>query len=677
MASNEDYQPETNPNHMTEGGSAIEWLKPQSPQHAWMLQYLNDRIRFSKRKMGQFHSRWRMNELMTQAYVSLPDYNKALDETTRSRRSPALDDGPVQINVPFAWSTVNTIVTYLMHMFAGRSPIFDVSSYRAEQVKRAQNMEMFLQYNSDYQRFIKNLYFWLMDGEIYGLAVMRTMWTQQRKQRTIIVPPDPQVLQIAQSLGQQAQGTSQLQDYISFEGNTIANIDPFLFYPDPRVPMHEVNEKGEWVAWTAFAGRHILLKEQAAGRLMYVDKVDPAESGREFTSDGRNGGSVRAIRSFGDSMAGDGRGRENRIAPNYQIDQGTFEIVPADCGLGTSTVPEKWLFTILNEKQIVQAIKVDLPAGKHPVIVAEPNAFGYAFGNLGTVDMLGPMQKLMSWFMNSHIFNVRAALNNMLVVDPTKVEMQDLKNPNPGKLIRLKNTAFGLADPKSAVSQLQVTDVTQNHMSDFQMFGRLAADLTGATDNARGLQDAGDRKTATEIRTSAEAGASRLAAKGKLYSAMGITDLAGQWAMNAQSFITSDFEMNILGQAGQMDSFRITPDNLQGDFFFPVHDGTLPIDKVGLLTAWQQIFQAVLADQQLRSGYDIFSMFDFIAQLGGGQNIKSFKINQVSNSQQQSAIGSGQGVPLNNPNLGQVRTNVNMDYNMSDLLGGGKINPNG
>ncbi len=36
-------------------------------------------------------------------------------------------------------------------------------------------------------------------------------------------------------------------------------------------------------------------------------------------------------------------------------------------------------------------------------------------------------------------------------------------------------------------------------MQDFPLFQRIGNDLTGATDNMRGLQDSGGRKTATEV----------------------------------------------------------------------------------------------------------------------------------------------------------------------------------
>jgi len=183
-------------------------------------------------------------------------------------------------------------------------------------------------------------------------------------------------------------------------------------------------------------------------------------------------------------------------------------------------------------------------------------------------------------------------------------------------------------------------------MSDSQMFGRMAMDLTGVSDNMRGLQDAGGRKTATEIRTSAESGASRLAAKGKIYSFMGISPMAEMWSMNYQNYLTQEFEMSVLGASAQGASVLITPDSIQGDFTFPIHDGTLPIDKVGLLDVWKEIFQAVLADPQLRQTHDVVSMFDWICQLGGAQNIESFKLNVVPQEQQMNALSNGQGVPM-------------------------------
>lgn len=636
-----------------EDQSPIDWLAPGTPQESFVRQYVLDRLKYSEDRMASFYPRWRKNELLLQAYISLPDYEKILKGVHETRAAPGLDDGAVTINVPFAWAQVNTIVTYLLHMFAGRRPIFAVSTYRAEQMNRSKNMEMYLQYNADVVKFVRALYFFLMDGETYGLAVMRSLWKTQMRTKRVEQEPSADIAAIAQAVGQTATGEMVEEEYIAFEGNSCTNVDPYMFFPDPRVPMHEVAEKGEWVMWRAFMGKHQLLKDQSSGMLKWVDKVDAMSYG----TDGNDTlGSARGIRALGQQS--DSRFQDTRsgtIQPNYQVDQGTFEIIPKDLGLSDSTVPEKWFITVLNRKQIIQAQKAEMPDDKHPVVVAEPNSVGYSFGQLGTVDFVGPMQELMSWFLNSHIFNVRSALNNMFVVDPTKVEMQDMRNPKPGKLIRLKNTAFGLSDPKNAIQQLQVTDVTRSHINDFQLFGRLAGDMTGASDNVRGLQDAGGRKTATEIRTSSEAGTSRLAAKGKIYSAMALTDLTAKWSMNTQAYLSSEFEFAVLGEMGSNDSLKISPGSIQGDFYFPVHDGTLPMDKIGLLDVWKEIFMGVLQDPELRQNYDILSMFDWIAQLGGAQNIKSFRIN-VAPQGEMDKLAAGGGIPMDQASMGMALT---------------------
>lgn len=618
----------------------IDYLAPDTPQHARVLQHIKQRVQFSEEKMSQFHARWRANELLLQAYIGLSDYDQLLENMNKKRGGPGV---AIEINVPFAWATVNTIVTYLFHMFGGRNPIFTIGSYRPEQVVRAKHMEMLIQYGCDYTKFLRTLYFFLMDAETYGVAIVRTMWKREMKTSSILVPASPEQTQLFSSFGMQAQPERVEREYVCFEGNQTSNIDPFLFFPDPRVPMHEVNEKGEWVAWRNFVGKFALLKAEANGQLKHVKKASKALPARNADSSE----SARGMRALGTNTVGDSLGTGSAaISPNYQVDQGTFEIIPKDLGLGDSEVPEKWIFMMLNESQIVQALKLDLPSGKHPVEVSEPNSVGYSFGQLGTVDMLGPMQQMMSWFMNSHIYNVRSALNNQFVVDPTKIEMTDLANPEPGKLIRLKNTAFGLADPKSAIFQLPVQDVTRSHINDFQLFGRLAGDLSGASDNVRGLQDSGGRKTATEIRTSSEAGTSRLAAKGKIHSAMAFTGLAQQHTLNLQHMLSQEMELSILGQDAQQHTVRITPDSIQGDFYFPVHDGTLPIDKIGMLDVWKEIFMGVQSDPQLRQTYDLGKIFEWLCQLGGAQNINNFKMNVVGQGQQQQDLSSGMGVPL-------------------------------
>jgi hypothetical protein len=180
------------------------------------------------------------------------------------------------------------------------------------------------------------------------------------------------------------------------------------------------------------------------------------------------------------------------------------------------------------------------------------------------------------------------------------------------------------------------------------MMARMGNDLTGASDNLRGIQDAGGRKTATEVRTSFEAGGSRLASRAMLYSGMAVVPSAEQWASNFQQFLSEEMEMRVLGMDGQQHSIRITPEGIEGDFFFPINDGTLPLDKVASLDVWRQIWQAVSQDPsgRMQQEYNGPAIFRFMAKLGGAQNIDEFRVTAAGPGAIDRGAQSGNLVPL-------------------------------
>src|SRR5215471_5443554 len=613
----------------------IDKLVPQSELHNNVLQYVLRRLNYSERSMTQFYSRWNANERKIQAYINLPDYEQQMKQMNKTNAPPAV----VSITVPYAFATIWTIVTYLTHTFCGQKPMFQVSSYKAEGIQPAQYMETVLQYNADHTKLILRLIQWFLDAETYGLGAIRCLWDEEYGTRTKWIDQSPGGLILPKMAPQKMRQRSR---QLIFEGNKCQNIDPFMFFPDPRVPMAELSRRGEFVFWRAFEGKHMLLREQADGNIRWVDNIPNMPQGvwGEIT-----GKSVRALVSEGQSTPGDPQLRDIRATPYYQIDQGTIEIVPNELGLGDSTTPEKWLFAIGNKGQILQAEPLDADHARHPVAVIEPSSFGYAFGSPGTMDFLGPIQDTLSWFINSHIHNVRTALNNMFIVNPSMVEIQDLKNPAPGKLIRLKRSAYG-QDVRTVLQQLEVQDVTTNHIQSMQVFLRMGDILAAVNDNLRGIQEEGGRKTATEVRTSGEAGASRLAARARYISAQGMTDLAEMMALNIQQNMTQEFYLKIVGQKGMENPISIGPQDIAGDFWFPVSDGTLPMDRAALMETWKEIWMAISSNPMLSQQYDQGKIFDYLAELGGARNIDSFKLAPASPEVINAGIQSGNLAPL-------------------------------
>jgi len=614
----------------------IDKLKPKSDEHQKVLQYLLDRLNYSERTMSTFYSRWNYNEQKLQAYINLPDYEKALAASNKTGAPPQI----TSIVVPYSYATIWTIVTYMVHTFCGRKPMFQVSSYKQETAENAQYMETVLQYNADHTRLILALIQWFLDAETYGVGAMRCLWNEEKAYRSVWA---------SQAIGGLAMPKSEQMMLRQrtlktvYEGNKVQSIDPFCFFPDPRVPMSEVNKKGEFVFWRSYEGKHSLKRAESLGELKYIGEVGEIPRGSNVGE--QSGSSQRGLLAGGDSSAGASLLRDNRAKPFVQVDQGTVEIVPKELGLGDSEVPEKWIFSIANKTQIIQAEPFDYDHARHPVAVIEPSSFGYAFGQPGTTDFLGPIQDTLSWFINSHIANVRTAINNMFVVDPSMVEMQDLKEPGPGKIIRAKRAAMGV-EIKSYLQQLQVQDVTQNHMNSMAAFLKMGDTLAAVSDNLRGIQDGGDRKTATEVRTSGEAGASRLAARARYISAQGMVDLAEQMSLNIQQFMSMEFYLEVVGEQGKQHPIPISPQMVAGDYYYPVNDGTLPLDKTAILGVWKEIWMAIVGNPMLSQQYDAGKLFEYIAELGGAKNIGQFKATAAPDSQVAAGVANGGLTPL-------------------------------
>jgi hypothetical protein len=405
--------------------------------------------------------------------------------------------------------------------------------------------------------------------------------------------------------------------------------------------MTEVARRGEFVFWRSFENKMSMRLGEGSGMYKWTTAIpDHIPQSRTNSRDS----SDRSVRAMGQGIAGTNSRDTEQVGSMVQVDEGTCVIIPSDFGLSESSEPEKWLFTIANKGQIIRAEPLEADHDMHPVAVIEPNAMGNSFGSLSTADIVGPIQDHISWLLNSHMRNVRGAINNRVVVNPHYIEMKDLKaNPDEEDgawLIRMKQSAFGLK-PQDGLYQFQVADVTSSHIRDMETMIRIGLMFVGANENLMGLQDARGRKTATEVRTAGEAGASRLAAKARIIGAQGISDMALMMGMNLQQKMDVDFYNRMIGEKAL--AGPLAPTGITGDFYYPMNDGTLPLDRAALLSVWQQIMMGVAKDQELRRDYSLGKIFAFVADLGGARNIDQFKNQPAA---QPGGMPSAQVVPM-------------------------------
>lgn len=617
----------------------LDFIRPDSDSHKKLLARVKAQINESQRKMSQFYGRWNMRELQYQAYIPVQEWEKKYNDACKDKTLSNVKKQEANIVVPYAFSTIRTIVTYLAMVFLGRKPIFTVGTNNAALIENAKSMEQLLQYNAEHCSLVKELTQWLYNGEIYGLGILKTGFVTESAPRTSWVA-DP----ITQ------QPIKARKASIIYQGNTVENIDPFLFFPDPRVPLLNVAKEGEFVYWRSFEGKFALQK--AGSTYAYLDSI------KGMPPAGDTSASLRNLRANGDPLSSQyDYDAIDKGSPWVQVDEGTVELIPEEIGydLGEgydNSVPHKFLITVANLNQIIRFEHYSPDHQQHPVVINEPYAIGNGFGNCGISDYLSPFQETISWFLNSHIFNVKGVVNNSFLYDPSMIEEKDLKSDKAGKLIRMKPKAFGV-DPSLYFKQIALTDVTSGHVGDMQNLMRIGNDISAVSENIRGMQDSGGRKTATEIRASIEAASSRLASHAQFISGASLCNLGLQWSLNLQQYLSEDFQIDVLGDQGAAHPISIAPENITGDFYFPIHDGSLPLDKVALFDIWQQALTFVASNQNLMSQYDLGRIFEFVAKLGGAENIDQFRLQPMSQENIQAGVQAGNLVPINSLNGGK------------------------
>jgi len=579
----------------------IDKLRPDSDLHGKVRVKLDAMLKFSRDAMKKHYSRWNLNELKVQAYTSQEDYDH-ITQRMRDAGKGSRPPEPISVVVPYTYATLHAAATFIATVLLGRKPIFPLMATRGTEVERARRMEAALQSHLDASRGYETLWQGIWDSLLYGFGPQRITWEERNGARIRWVN------------GQREQSTG-----LTFAGNVLDAIDPYKFFPDPRVPISECNVKGDFIFTEGDISETVLRDMERAGSMKWVKEALSRGAERYRETD-----TVRQVRL--------GIGSGGLIVPQNVVGfrpmmEGTVRLSPKAWGLGDQEDSELWKFSWFENGQIMQAEPLGMIHGQHPFTAAEPTSFGHDFMSLSMADMIGNFQDILSWLVSSRMENVRAVVQNSFAVDPARIDVNDIRSSAIGRIIRLKQTAMGLP-VKEAIMQIMVQDVTAAHMGDMQNMRILADTITGVNDNMRGIQTAGGRRSATEARIAMQNGGGRLSQHAVRISSQSYHPMCSQMISNTQQFMPDEMWIEQTGDDGQMSSNKMTPEMLVGDFNYQISDGTLPFDKGALVEVWKEILMGVAQDPELRQEFSLAKIFRYTAELGGAKNIDSFQRQQ-------------------------------------------------
>jgi hypothetical protein len=592
-------------------------LRPASQEHARLTKEVYTRALESSREISKRFESWKKVDRTLTAYVKL-DKDETNIKTVDDRR-------PVSIVVPYSYATLETILTYFVSAFL-ENPIFRYEGSGPEDIVGAILLEKVIEQQTTQFKVALNLHTMFRDSLSYGIGVVTPTWDRKWGWKTVV-----QDSGFMSALLGRFMSTGKVrgrEECILFEGNRLKNVDPYSYLPDPNVPIHDV-QQGEYVGW---------VEQTNYMKLLELEKNDPDIFNVKYLKGIGSGGRSQFNKTKTDSGRGDRIGNSqfgSDMATNpIDVVWMYWTMIPKDQKLGKSEYPEKWLFGLAADKVLICAKQLNLNHNMYPVAVCAPDFDGYSTTPVSRLELMYGMQEALDWLFNSHISNVRKAINDMLIVDPSLINMADLEDPKPGKLIRMRRSAWGRG-VENAVKQLAVNDVTRSHIGDAASIIDYMQRTSAATDSVSGMiRKSGERVTAQESKSTTQNALSRLTKAAKIASLQAMQDIGYMFAVHTQQLMSKDLFIKASGtwqdvlkqEYPAQSRIHVTPMDLVVDYDVMVKDGSTAVG--GDTEGWIEVFRIMAQQPQLYQSFDMVRIFKHIARIMGAKDINEFILSQ-------------------------------------------------
>lgn len=541
-------------------------------------------------KISKRYDYWSEAEQTHDLYVptSVVERTKRGNRTGRTR--PRIID---TIRTPYSRAISDVTATYMLSIFGG-SPPFKIEPERGGSIKGAKIIEAELGYNMRRAGFEKHIYQIALDQNRYGM--------------------------------------SPLAIYYGAKGNLPLNVDPWDYFPDPRVGAQNRDEAD-------FCGLRSTASLTALRRRGLYARLDKLSIGDDPNFSWECNKQVRS-RIRGQSVDPSDPTHTDKNRPEYKLGRARLlntlfvffdpmEIagIPAPFGL--------YRITVADEKTIILFDRCPWPHGYIPIVHGEADYDAHkTFGSSG-YDLMMPLQRFQDWLIRSRVENIQSIIQSRLIIDPNRIHMGDILEPNAARMVR---TLPGVS-PKDAILPIDVPDATKGFWNELDTAGQLMSRLMAANDTAQGVQTDTER-TATEIARLTSLGQQRLGTKARLISATMMRRAASMMISNLQYFGVAGGQVKLpLEYAGTSDGwYQWQQHEILGEYDYVVTDGTLPVDPrnnpENLLRAMR-----VLSETGMFAQWNGSKFVEQFLMMIGFTDIDTWRLTQEQSAEQRQKMG--------------------------------------
>lgn len=592
-------------------------LKPGSELHEELREKIWRRIWESRRVMSSKYDDWRKMDDTLKAYAPVEPH------AVRGRDGADDDDPLERVIMPVTFANLETLLTYMTTAFL-QDPIFTYEGVGPEDAYGAFLMTHHIARQSHRARIGLNLHTQWRDAFAYGFGVVSPVWYRKMGKKPVV--QEDGFLDRMRNLFIVTDRKKKFERGVLWEGNKLMNIDPYRYFPDPNVPIHE-HQEGEFEGWISEDGyMNLLGRERDSDDFLFnVQYLRHVDHRSRFSHDFH--------------------GREDRHAVESQTVTSSSSVdviylyvnlIPQEWGLGRGKYPEKWMFMLAADQVIIAAQPLGLNHDMFPTAVAAPNYDGYSTTPASLMDITIDLQNVIDFLYSSHIANIRKAINDMLIVDPSMINVHDLNNPKPGKIIRTRRSAWGRGGVDQHVKQLIVQDVTQANVGDAGFLMNFMQQVHGTSEGLKGeIAHRSDRVSAQEARDSRMSGLARLERLARIISMQSNLDIAYMMASHTQQFAEQEIYIKVMGEWRERlrnefgvetnhDRIYVDPLDLMVEVDLVESDGTIPGSENA--QTWTQVMQLAAQSPEIMQTLNLPKLFVHIARHLGAKNPEDFII---------------------------------------------------
>jgi len=601
-------------------------LRPGSKLHKKLVNEVLERARESHNVIQNRFSSWNLiDQVLTTYALTDEEEDDLVNEDSRK---------PVTIVFPYTYVIMETMLTYLVAAFF-QDPVFRYEGVSPEDMVGSKLLEYVIQQHVYKTKVLLNVHTMLRDSLAYGFGLGAPGWRVNTGYKTII---DRTIF-----------GTEKFQqEAVLFEGNDLSNIDPYMSLPDPNVPIHEI-QKGEFFGYLDITNYMDLLSQEKDDEDLFNVKY------------------LKHLVSKKSSIYNlDESAREDKVKGSRYVRKGWtsttetdvikmfIKIIPKDWKVGDSEYPEKWEVWLAADNVIIKAKPIGLNHNLFPVASAAPDFDGYSITPVSRMEVLYGLQHVLDWLFNTHITNVRKAINDMFVVDPYIVNIEDMKSPKPGKIIRTRRPVWGKG-VKDAVQQLGVVDITRANIQDSAFIMEYMEKIGSTGDNMMGALRKGgpERLTGKEFEGTQRGAFSRMERVARIIGIQAMRDIGYFFASHTQQLMEEDTYVKTVGLwpevlrgvYGDISRIKTSPADLVVDYDVMVRDGSVPGGNFSRI--WMEMFQVLAEHPELQQKFDTVRIFKHIAVNSGAKDVDQFvRAIPMQNEQVMENVDKGNLVPF-------------------------------